>query len=118
MPQFPALAFVGSAVLAGCGPVSGSGEPRYGVCRQQVVEHVAANFQQHVIAIDMTFSERRPAPITIPPSTGQAVVSVAECDGYHVFDVYGTDYDCEHRAHYGTAPTYVLYRASVGSCRR
>jgi hypothetical protein len=115
---FLSLVFVGSTVLAACGPVGRFGEPRYGVCREQVVEYLAANFQQHVTAIDMTFSERRPVPITIPPSTGQAVVYVAECDGYHVFDVYGTDYDCQHRAHYGTPPTFVRYRTSVGGCRR
>ena len=114
---FLIIVFVASAALTACALPSGYGEPKYGVCREQIVEYLAAHFQQRVTAIDMTFAERRPVPITIPPSTGQAVVYVAECDGYHVFDVYGTDYDCQNRAHYGIPPSLVRYRTAAGSCR-
>lgn len=92
-------------------------EPRYEVCRAQIIEYVESRLDQHVTSIDMYFAERRPAGPTIPPSTGQAVVRVAECDGFHVFEVLGTEYDCRFRAHYGTPPTYVHYRYSAKGCR-
>ena len=112
------LVAAASIALAGCASLLPGGEPRYEVCREQVLDHVSENFQQRVTEIDMTFAERRPVRITTPPETGRAVVYVAECDGYHVFDVYGTDYDCRYRAHYGKPPVFVRYRTSSGECRR
>lgn len=113
----PTLVIFCCVVLTACASQWSFGGPQYGVCRKQIAEYLDANFQQRPIEIDMTYAERRPAPITTPPSTGQAVVYVAECDGYHVFDVYGTAYDCENRAHYGAPTIFVQYRVTSGGCR-
>lgn len=112
------LACLFTSLASACAISGADGEgPRYEVCRAQIIEYVETRLDQHVTGIDMDFAERRPAAPTIPPSTGQAVVYVAECDGFHVFDVLGTRYDCLYRAHYGTPPTYVHYRMSAKGCR-
>ena len=107
----------GSAAAAlGSLAASCSGTPQVDVCRQQIVQEVQGRFQQKVEYIDFTFAESRPAVPTTPPSTGQALVRVDGCPGYHVFTVTGTDYDCLYRAHYGLAPRYVQYRNSGDGC--
>jgi len=122
------LLIVGACTVLAAGCASGwlgGEEPRYEVCHAQIIEYVETRLDQHVTSIDMTFAERRPAAPTIPPITGQAVVRVAECDGYHVFecdgyhvfDVLGTRHDCLSRAHYGNPPAYVHYRTSGKGCR-
>lgn len=107
-----------AALATACAALGTNEEgPRYEVCHAQVISYVETRLDQRVTGIDMTFAERRPAAPTIPPSTGQAVVHVAECDGFHVFEVLGTRHDCLYRAHYGTPPTYVHYRYSAKGCR-
>ena len=41
-----------------------------------------------------------------------ATAYTRECPGYHVFDLFASDYDCVSRAHYGNVHSYIRYRVS------
>lgn len=104
---------LGTAVV---GAVEG---PQYDVCRKQIGEYVSQRFQQNVTDIDFAFNYEDRPRIASPAfgSNNQAVVYTDGCDGYHVFEIHGTYFDCEHRAHYGTPPNYIYYRTSADGCK-
>ena len=96
-------------------------EPKYDVCRTQLHEYVKSRFGSNVTGIDFRFDyDDRPFATqrALPLSGNQALVYTDGCDGYHVFDLEGSHFDCMHRAHYGTPRNYVRYRSSSGQCRQ
>jgi hypothetical protein len=106
-------AALSSISIAGCAHAS---PPAYKVCEQQIVSYVEHELGQHITDLDITYAEKRISLGLIPFHRGTAVVHVDACDGYHVFDVYGTWEDCIARPHYGRPPPYVSYRTSGGGC--
>jgi hypothetical protein len=89
-------------------------EPQYGICQSQIVADLEKRFQQKVTQIEFTYTTGKSGRGGERNST--ALVYTDACPGYHVYDVYATDYDCESRAHYGTPPNYVRYRVSADGC--
>lgn len=101
--------------------VAAAAEPKYGVCRTQLVEYVEKNFGSKVTRIDFRFDyddRSFPTQRALPLSGNQALVYTDGCEGYHVFDLSGSHLDCMHRAHYGTPRNYVRYRSSAGECEK
>ena len=89
-------------------------EPRYGICRPQIVTDVEKRFRQKVTEIELTYITDKNDRKGYRYST--ALVYTDACPGYHAYDIYATEYDCESRAHYGTPSNYVRYRVSSGGC--
>jgi hypothetical protein len=102
--------------LAGC--AGGLGEPRYGVCRQQIEDFVHQRLGHTVTRIEFqSYAERTP-PVTLF-DTGNALAFVKECDGFHSFEVRGTEDLCEHIPHYGrSSGSYVRYEGAFEGCKR
>lgn len=109
------------AALASSAIAAAAAEPKYDVCRTQLIGYVESHFGSKVTRIDFRFdyddgsffSQR-----ALPLSGNQALVYTDGCDGYHVFDLEGSHFDCVLRAHYGTPRNYVRYRSSGGDCSR
>ena len=91
-----------------------SAEPQYGICRAQVEADVAKRFQQKIKDIEFTYVTSKGGRSGGLKSS--ALVYTDGCPGYHVYDIYATEHDCEFRAHYGTPPNYIRYRTSAGGC--
>ncbi len=85
-------------------------------CRVQLEEYVQTRFHQTVsrITFDFVFDYRSAGGGDGTTST--ALVYPEECPGYHVFDLFATDFDCDARAHVLAAPNYVFYRTSELGC--
>lgn len=88
----------------------------YETCRAQIEEYVENRFHQTVshIAFDFVFDYRTGGGGDGPKSS--AVVYTKECPGFHVFELFASDFDCDARAHSGTVPNYIYYRASQDGC--
>ena len=89
-------------------------EPQYGICRPQIVADVEERFQQNVAEIEFTYTTEKFGRGDDRKSS--ALVYTDACPGYHVYDVFATEHDCESRAHYGTPPNYIRYRVSADGC--
>ncbi len=95
-------------------PWAAGEEPQFDVCRKQVERAVAERFGQTVTNIVWRhmydeFDMRR-------MNFGQAIVSVAECPGWHYFAIRAIADTCESQAHFGNVPNYVFYRSSGDGC--
>lgn len=99
------LLFVSSAAMAQ--------EPEYGVCEKQLSEDVANRFDQKITEIDWSLQTSRDSRAGY---TSQALVYTDGCPGYHVYEIFGKEYDCFHRAHIGKVRNYIRYRSSGGGC--
>ncbi len=89
-------------------------EPQYGICRTQVDADVEKRFQHKIATIEFTYvwsKGGRPGD-----SKSTALVYTDDCPGYHVYDIFATEFDCEARAYYGTPPNLIRYRDSAGGC--
>lgn len=109
------------AALAASPVAAAAADPQYDVCRTQLVDYVETHFGSRVTRIDFRFDyDDRPffKRGFLPLSGNQALVYTDGCDGYHVFDLTGSHFDCMHRAHYGAPRHYVRYRSSGGGCRQ
>jgi hypothetical protein len=97
-------------------PVVAQAEPRFGVCRQQIVDYVEKRLGLTVQRIDVqSYSERTPAISLFDP--GSALVYVKECEGFHAFEIRGTEDLCEHIPHYGTSSgSYIRYEGAYEGC--
>ncbi len=93
------------------------GEPRYGVCRQQISDYVTSRLHQTPTRIEIrSYAERSP-PIGMFDA-GDALVYVEECSGFHAFEVRGTWSLCEHIAHYGrSSGSYIRYEGAFEGCK-
>ncbi len=111
------LAFTLIPCIAGCAMTAGS-QPRYGVCRQEMIDFVEQQLRQTPTRIEIqAYSERTP-PMTLF-DTGSALVYVKECSGFHAFEIRGTESICEHIPHYGkTSGSYVYYEGAFEGCRK
>ncbi len=89
-------------------------EPQFDVCRTQIERDVAERFGQTVTDILWRHVFDRDDMRRF--NFGQAIVSVAECPGWHFFDVRATADTCERQAHFGKVPNYVFYRSSGDGC--
>jgi hypothetical protein len=92
-------------------------EPRYGVCRAQIIDFVQHRLGQTPTRIEFqSYSERTPPRSPFDP--GSALVYVKECSGFHAFEVRGTMDLCEHIPHYGTSTgSYVRYEGAFEGCK-
>ncbi len=101
---------------ATCGEPAPGASRKYETCRAQIEEYVENRFQQTVarIAFDFVFDYRSAGGGDGTKST--AVVYTNECPGYHVFELFATDFDCDTLAHSGTVPNYIYYRTSQDGC--
>ena len=105
------------AALAALPPFTAADDATSGnVCAQQIGDYLARNNGQTVTAIEFRYVERRGGSRSEPRTLTQAVVQVAECPGYHFFEVTGNQYVCELQAHIGSVPNYVIYRSSGDGC--
>jgi len=89
-------------------------DPQYGICRAQVESDVEKRFQHRITSIEFTYVTgrgRRPGD-----TKSTALVYTADCPGYHVYDIYATEFDCTARAYYGTPPNLALLRVSADGC--
>ena len=111
-----ALTFVTSSQSA----TSDEGAPvikrEHETCRVQIEEYVDSHFHQSVshIEFDFVFDYRNAGGGDGTKST--AIVYTKECPGYHVFELFATDFDCDAKAHIGAVPNYVYYRTSEDGC--
>ena len=103
---------VAMSIAAGAGTVSAS-QPS-NPCDAQIRADVASRFEQKITRIEFSYIQSKGGRGGGSKST--ALVYVEGCSGYHVYDVFATEYDCESRAHYGDTPNYVRYRTSGGGC--
>jgi hypothetical protein len=104
------------AQIAMAGEQAAATDRRYGTCRAQLEEYVENRFQQTVSHISFDFVFDYKAAGGGDGTTSTALVYTEECLGYHVFDLFATDYDCDARAHLFTAPNYIFYRTSEFGC--
>jgi hypothetical protein len=104
-------------VAGSCALSPGSAEPRYGVCRQQILDYVQQRLAQTPTRIEIQdYSERTP-PISMFDA-GNALVYVKECSGFHSFEIRGTEDLCEHIPHYGTSSgSYIRYEGAFEGCK-
>lgn len=93
-----------------------SDKRKYDVCRTQIEEYVDDRFHQTVsrIVFDFVFDYRSAGGGDGTKST--ALAYTEDCPGYHVFELFATDFDCDARAHAGAVPNYVFYRTSEDGC--
>lgn len=88
-----------------------------GVCRAQIEDYVSKQFHQTVTKIDFDFVfDQKSMGEGGGGPTSAAVVYTENCPGYHVFDVFGSDYECEYQVHYGKPRNYIRYRVSELGC--
>lgn len=107
-----ALALLCAALAAGA-----AAGPNEGVCRMQIEADVEKRFGHPASRIEFTY-------ITSTGGSGgggsdhksTALVYTDACPGYHAYDVYATEYECEFQAQYGEAPNRIRYRVSGGGC--
>lgn len=85
-------------------------------CRAQIEEYVDSRFHQTVshIEFDFVFDYRNAGGGDGTKSI--AIVYTKECPGYHVFELFATDFDCDALAHVGAVRNYVFYRTSEDGC--
>ena len=107
-------AVVGALALAGCLGIEPGEQPRFDVCRQQIRDFVRDAFEQHVTGIEFYYVyERRDLRRW---DYSKAIVSVAECPGYHYFEVRATADMCETQPHYGSQPSYLRHLGAFDGC--
>jgi len=112
------IAVILAALISSC-IIAAGGEPKYDVCRTQLIDYVESRFGSKVMRIDFTFDYDDGSfskQSALPLSGSQALVYTDDCDGYHVFDLTGSHFDCVLRAHYGTPRNYLRHRSSAGDC--
>ena len=92
-------------------------QPRFGVCRQEIVNYVEQQLGQTVKRIEVqSFAERMPPRSLF--DLGSALVYVEECSGFHGFEIRGTQSDCEDIPHYGTSSgSYIRYEGAFEGCK-
>jgi hypothetical protein len=95
-------------------PAFVSAEPNEGICRMQIEADVENRFQQKITSIEFTYITSKGGLGSEQKST--ALVYTDACPGYHGYDIFATEYDCEFRAQYGKAPNHIRYRVSGGGC--
>ena len=95
-------------------PAGISAEPNKRICRMQIEADVENRFQQKITSIEFTYATSKQGPGADKKSTALAYTDA--CPGYHGYDVFATEYDCEFRAQYGKAPNHIRYRVSGGGC--
>lgn len=90
---------------------------RYQTCRAKIEKYVENRFQQSGsrVAFDFVLDYKSAGGGDGTKST--AVVYTNECPGYHVFELFATDFDCDALTHSGTVPNYDYYRTSQDGCR-
>ena len=112
---FPTVAFVaalGTIAVAACA----QGEPRFGVCEQQISAYVVQRLGLTPVRIDIqSYAERTPPRTFL--GTGSALVYVEECSGFHGFEIRATWNLCENIPHYGSSGgSYIRYEGAFEGC--
>ncbi len=103
------------ATLAACSAQGGGkAVPNEGICRIQIEADVEKRFQQKITSIEFTYIQSKGGLGSEQKST--ALVYTDACPGYHGYDVYATEYECEFQAQIGKPPNHVRYRVSGGGC--
>jgi len=103
-----------AVILLGVMPGLALAEPAYGICRAQLEADVEKGFRQKIATIEFTYVTSKGGRAGDTKSTG--LVYSDGCPGYHVYDIFATEFDCESRAYYGTPPNLIRYRISADGC--
>jgi len=115
MKMRPASVALLCAALTACTTPAGNfAEPNKGVCRMQIEADVQKRFQQNITSIEFTYITSKGGLGSEQKST--ALVYTDACPGYHGYDIYATEYECEFQAQIGKAPNHIRYRVSGGGC--
>jgi len=87
------------------------------ICITQIEDYAREHFQQTVIRIDFdfVFDNKSAGPQGDSPKS-LALAYMKECPGYHVFELFATDFDCDGRAYLGAIPDFIWYRTSEQGC--
>ena len=88
--------------------------PDGGICRSQIEADVAKRFGQNITSIEFTYIQDKGGLGSDRKST--ALVYTDACPGYHAYDIFATEFDCNSRAQIGKAPNHIRYRVSGGGC--
>lgn len=103
-----AKATLGTALLMCVGaPLA---EEPYPACRASIEAQVARQFAQRVTQIEWRMAFTRQYPLR---GHSAALVHVAECPGYHYFEMSATSWKC---AQPPGSEVVVRYRSSGGGC--
>lgn len=103
-------------VLVLAGTVRAAGADDGNVCAAQIRDYLAGRFGQTVTAIEFRYRSQQGRGTGGQSMLSQAIVSVAECPGYHFFELNADDYKCESQAHLGSIPNYLIYRSAGDGC--
>ena len=93
-------------------------EPRFGVCRQELVDYVEQRLGQTITHIEIqSYAEHTPPQSIF--DAGSALVYVKECTGFQGFEIRATEDTCEFIPHYGSASSrsYIFYEGGFEGCR-
>ena len=102
--------------IVSAGEQAATTDRKYEICRAQLERYVETRFHQIVSRISFDFVFDYKSAGGGDGTTSTALVYTEECPGYHVFDLFATDFDCDARAHVLEAPSYVFYRTSELGC--
>ena len=107
------IAVISATAIAACA----QGEPRFGVCRQQISDFVEQQLGLTPTRIEVqSYAERMP-PRTVL-DVGSALVYVKECTGFHGFEIRATEDLCEYIPHYGSSSgPYIRYEGGFEGCK-
>ncbi len=86
------------------------------VCAKQIGDFLSSNRGQTLTAVEFRYVDRLGGSRREPRTLTQAVAQVAECPGYHFFEVLGNEYVCERQSQVGSERNLVLYRSSGDGC--
>ena len=91
-------------------PLAAWGQGDYPACRAALEADVGKRFSQSITSIDWRLVETRGRPDL---GMSSALVYVAECPGYHYYEIAGTSWQCAQSA--GTS-VVLNYRSSGDGC--
>ena len=112
-PGTTVIATLGALAVVACA----QGEPRFGVCEQQISAYVEQRLGLTPVRIDIqSYAERMPPRTFL--DTGSALVYVRECNGFHGFEIRATWNLCENIPHYGSSGgSYIRYEGAFEGCK-
>ena len=107
------IAVISATAITACA----QGEPRFGVCRQQITDYVERHLGLTITHIEVqSYAERMPPRTML--DVGSALVYVEECSGFHGFEIRATEDLCEYIPHYGySGVPYIRYEGGFEGCK-
>lgn len=107
------IVLMSALLVAACAGV-GTGEGHRDVCRPQLDADVERRFGQKITKIDYTWITDKSG--RSGDRTSKALIYTDGCPGYHGYELFATQFDCESQVYYGTVPNKVRYQVSGDGC--